>query len=48
VNEHYDEGSTLFQATCPIEPKDDIHSLVEKIHALEQEHFPKVIQQLLA
>ncbi len=47
VNEHYDEGSTLFQATCRIEPTDDIHTLVAKIHALEHAHFPKVIQQLL-
>ena len=47
VNEHYDEGNTLFQATCRIEPEDDIHALVAKIHDLEHAHFPRVIQQLL-
>lgn len=47
VNEHYDEGSTLFQATCRIEPEDNLQALEAKIHALEHAHYPEVIQQLL-
>ena len=47
VNAHYDEGSTLFQATCAISPEDDVEALMAKIHALEQAHFPEVIQHLL-
>ncbi|GAO28041.1 phosphoribosylglycinamide formyltransferase [Geofilum rubicundum JCM 15548] len=48
VNEHFDEGNTLFQATCSVEPGEDRASLVQKIHALEHTYFPKVIEQLLA
>ena len=47
VNEKYDEGQTIFQATTPIDENDDATSLAEKIHELEYKHFPEVIQQLL-
>jgi len=47
VNEKYDEGNTIFQAKTKIEPDDTAESLAEKIHQLEYQHFPKVIQQLL-
>ena len=47
VNQHYDEGDILFQATCPVDPEDTPQRLAEKIHQLEYEHFPKVIEQLL-
>ncbi len=47
VNEHYDEGEVIFQAKCPIEPTDTSNDLANKIHALEYEHFPKVIKNLL-
>jgi len=47
VNEKYDEGNTIFQAKTKIEPDDTPESLADKIHQLEYQHFPKVIQQLL-
>ena len=47
VNEKYDEGQTIFQATTLIDQNDDATSLAEKIHELEYKHFPEVIQQLL-
>ena len=47
VNEHYDEGNTIFQAKCGINENDTPDSLAEKIHKLEYEHFPKVIADLL-
>jgi len=47
VNEKYDEGQTIFQATTPIEENDTPDSLAGKIHELEYKHFPVVIQQLL-
>ena len=47
VNEKFDEGQTIFQATTPIDQNDDATSLAEKIHELEYRHFPEVIQQLL-
>ena len=47
VNEQYDRGRIIFQASCPIEPGDDAEMLAEKIHKLEHEHYPRVIGELL-
>lgn len=48
VNEYYDEGSTIFQATCQVLPDDTADMVAAKIHLLEKEHFPKVIDRLLS
>lgn len=48
VNEHYDQGDIIFQAKCEITPEDTPDTLAEKIHLLEKEHFPKVIDNLLS
>jgi len=47
VNENYDEGQVIFQKAFPVEPKDTVKSIAEKIHELEYRHFPKVIEDLL-
>lgn len=47
VNEEYDKGECLFQAKCPVLPSDSPESLAERIHKLEYEHFPKVIEEYL-
>lgn len=47
VNERFDEGETIFQAKCSIEPGDTPEILAGKIHALEHRHFPKVVEQVL-
>lgn len=47
VNENYDEGSILFQATCPILEKDTPKDVAAKVHALEHIHYPTVIDQVL-
>lgn len=47
VNEHYDEGATIFQASCTIDATDTPESLAAKIHKLEYTHFPEQIDQLL-
>lgn len=47
VNEHYDKGDIIFQATCPIIPNDSPEKLAQKIHALEHEHYPQVISKLI-
>ncbi len=47
VNEKYDEGNIIFQAKCKILPEDTPDDVAQKIHILEQEHFPKVIEGLL-
>lgn len=45
VNEHYDEGKVIFQAKCSLDETDTADTLAAKIHELEYEHFPKVIEQ---
>ena len=47
VNEHYDEGAIIFQATCKVLPTDTAQEVAAKIHELEMEHFPKVVEKLL-
>ncbi|KAB1070005.1 phosphoribosylglycinamide formyltransferase [Tamlana haliotis] len=47
VNEHYDEGAIIFQAKCDVAPSDSADDVAAKIHELEMEHFPKVVQKLL-
>lgn len=47
VNEKYDEGEIIFQARTPIEANDSAEDIAQKIHQLEYEHFPKVIENLL-
>jgi phosphoribosylglycinamide formyltransferase-1 len=46
VNEEYDSGSTIFQAKCRVDEGDTPEQIAGKIHALEQEHFPRVIEQV--
>lgn len=47
VNEKYDEGEIIFQAKVKIEETDKPEKIAEKIHKLEYEHFPRVIENLL-
>lgn len=48
VNDHYDKGDIIFQTKCSIDPNDDHESLARKIHALEYEHFPRIIEELVS
>jgi phosphoribosylglycinamide formyltransferase-1 len=47
VNERYDEGAYICQATCPIAPYDSPEDVAQKVHQLEYAHFPKTIVALL-
>lgn len=47
VNEHYDEGAIIQQVETKILPNDTPDDIAAKVHALEYEYFPKVIEQLL-
>ncbi|SDR71665.1 formyltetrahydrofolate-dependent phosphoribosylglycinamide formyltransferase [Formosa sp. Hel1_31_208] len=47
VNEHYDEGAIIFQAKCHVHETDSAQDVADKIHELEMEHFPKVVEDLL-
>jgi formyltetrahydrofolate-dependent phosphoribosylglycinamide formyltransferase len=45
VDEEYDHGKTLFQAKVRVDQNDTPVSLAEKIHHLEHEHYPAVIEK---
>jgi formyltetrahydrofolate-dependent phosphoribosylglycinamide formyltransferase len=45
VDEEYDHGKTLFQAKVNVDPNDTPASLAEKVHRLEHEHYPAVIEK---
>jgi formyltetrahydrofolate-dependent phosphoribosylglycinamide formyltransferase len=47
VDELYDHGNIILQATCPINEKDTADTLAQKIHVLEHRHYPEVIDRLL-
>jgi phosphoribosylglycinamide formyltransferase-1 len=47
VNEHYDEGKIIFQASCDVSPEDTPETLAQRIYQLEQEHLPVQIEKLL-
>lgn len=46
VNEHYDEGNIIFQAKCEILPTDTAEIVSNKVHALEYEYFPRIIDEI--
>lgn len=47
VNENYDEGTILFQAKTELSVNDTPETIANKIHILEQNHFPKVIENVI-
>lgn len=48
VNDRYDEGNIIFQASCHVLPEDTPESLAQKIHALEYKHFPRIVEQVVS
>ncbi|MBO9562220.1 MAG: phosphoribosylglycinamide formyltransferase [Niastella sp.] len=48
VDNVYDNGAVIFQATCAIEPGDTPARLAQKVHLLEHTHYPRVIQEVVA
>lgn len=48
VNENYDEGAIIHQAKTSVTKEDTPEHIAEKVHVLEYEHFPKVIDQILS
>ncbi len=47
VNEEYDRGKIIFQAKCKVESSDTPETIANKVHKLEYEFYPKVIEKLL-
>ncbi|HWB91166.1 MAG TPA: phosphoribosylglycinamide formyltransferase [Puia sp.] len=47
VDEQYDHGQPIFQAKILVEPGDTPETLAKKVHLLEYEHFPRVIEEVI-
>ncbi len=47
VDEHYDHGDVIFQAECPVDKSDTPETLAGKIHQLEHQHYPAIIEQVV-
>lgn len=47
VNEHYDEGAIIFQASYPVVPTDTPEDVAKKGQVLEHKHFPEVIEKAI-
>jgi phosphoribosylglycinamide formyltransferase-1 len=47
VNKLYDEGQIIFQADVEISNDETPQSLAKKIHLLEYEHFPVIVEEFI-
>lgn len=47
VNEKYDDGATILQERCTITPDDTPETLAAKIHLLEHQWYPVIVERLL-
>ena len=47
VNEHYDEGDIIIQVKENVRPKDSVEEIEKKVHRLEYNYYPEVIEDLL-
>ena len=47
VNEKYDDGRILFQARCDISADDTPDTLASRIHALEHQYFPQIVEDYI-
>jgi phosphoribosylglycinamide formyltransferase-1 len=47
VDEIYDHGDVIFQATCDVTGNDTVETLSQKIQLLEHQHYPAVIDDVL-
>lgn len=47
VNEEYDKGEIIFQAEVDIEPSDTPETVAHKVQALEHEHYPRVVDEIV-
>jgi phosphoribosylglycinamide formyltransferase-1 len=48
VNELYDEGRIIYQATCEIGTSDTPEDVARKVQALEHAHYPRVVDKLIS
>lgn len=48
IDDKYDEGEMIAQFACEVAPEDTYETVAAKVHALEYEHFPRVIEEVLS
>lgn len=48
VDELYDHGKVVFQATCNVQSDDTADTLAARIHELEHRHYATVIEELVS
>ena len=46
IDGNYDKGNTVFQAKVTVEPTDSPDDIANKVHKLEYEYYPKVIEEI--
>ena len=47
TSEVYDAGQIVAQYKCEVKPDDSLDTLATRVHALEYEYYPKVIEKLV-
>lgn len=47
VDEQYDHGQPIFQARIVVEKDDTPDTVAQKVHLLEYEHFPRIIEEVV-
>ncbi|MCB0707137.1 MAG: phosphoribosylglycinamide formyltransferase [Saprospiraceae bacterium] len=47
VNKQYDKGTTVFQASCQVEPADSAADIAHKVLRMEHRFYPIVIEALI-
>jgi phosphoribosylglycinamide formyltransferase 1 len=47
VNSEYDRGKIIFQAKCRVDEKDTPEEVAQKVHELEYENYPRVIEKAI-
>ena len=47
VNEYFDQGEIIFQASVNVAHDDSVEEIADKVHQLEYAHYPKLINKLL-
>jgi phosphoribosylglycinamide formyltransferase-1 len=48
VDEQYDHGPNVFQATCPVLPGDNADELAARIHELEHRYYPEIVEKFIS
>ena len=48
IDEEFDKGEIIFQASVVLDEKDTAYSIAEKVHHLEHKHFAEEIEKLIS